>query len=76
MNTPSETPLTPLAAECMAVGTEAQRISRLLDVAVFFDRISDLRGGHFERWELKRSLGHYPPGAIVGRVTLDKLLSK
>lgn len=74
MNNSSEIPITPVAAELLAVGAEAQRISRLLDYASFHSRISDWRGGTFEKWELRKDLGHYPKGSIVGRVTLDRLL--
>lgn len=64
------TPITPAASELFAIGTEAHRISRILDVA-------DFVGWEYrtmQLWRIRKALPGLPVGTVVSRRTLEKHL--
>lgn len=74
---PATRPLSPVAAECLLVGLEGERIRRCLAVATFDGMQETLDPGvSLESWTLRVALGEYPVGCTVGRPTLDRLLAE
>ncbi len=68
-------PLSPVAAECLQVGVEAERIRRLSAVADycgFQEGYADVPG--FHSWTLRSPLGVHPARSTVSQATLERLL--
>lgn len=68
-------PITPLAAEMIAIADEARIYARIQEVADYIGPQEDGKGGFIQLYNLRQQLGKHPKGSTVSRQTIVRELS-
>lgn len=76
MSIAAEHPISPVAAECIAIIADAERLRRCMEIADYAGWQDDDNGGGFELWCLRVSLPRHPVNSTVSRATLERYFSE